>query len=152
MILTNPQERTRFLRFLAVGAFGFVVDFSVFNLVIQVAHIPAVIAQGISFICAIISNFLWNRYWTYPDSRTKPIGAQMAQFTLISGIGLLIRFALFSILEQNLVNAAAKLLPQGYGSLANVVGHNSTLAFSVLVVLLWNFFANRFWTYNDVKS
>ena len=30
-ILTNQQERTRFLRFSAVGAFGALVDFSVFN-------------------------------------------------------------------------------------------------------------------------
>lgn len=152
MILTNTQERTRFLRFLVVGAFGFVVDFSVFNLVIQLFHIPAVIAQSISFVCAIISNFLWNRYWTYPDSRTKPIGAQMAQFTLISAIGLLIRFGLFSVLEKNLINAADGLLTARYSVYASVVGHNATLAFSVLVVLLWNFFANRFWTYNDVKS
>jgi len=29
---------------------------------------------------------------------------------------------------------------------------NFTLAFAVGVVMLWNFFVNRYWTYNDVDS
>ena len=35
-ILTNPRERTRFLRFMMVGAVGTVVDFGVSNLLIHV--------------------------------------------------------------------------------------------------------------------
>ncbi len=31
-ILTNSQERTRFLKFMAVGAFGALVDFGIANL------------------------------------------------------------------------------------------------------------------------
>jgi putative flippase GtrA len=151
MILTNPQERTRFLRFLAVGAFGAVVDFGVFNLLTQLTPILPVIASGISFVCAIISNFLWNRYWTYPDSRTKHMGAQLAQFALISGIGLIIRLPLFAFLEPNLISSADSLMPAGFFLNARFIGHNVSLAISVLVVMMWNFFANRFWTYNDVK-
>ena len=151
MILTNTQERTRFLRFLAVGAFGAVVDFGIFNLLTQLTSILPVIASGISFICAIISNFLWNRYWTYPDSRTKPLGSQLAQFALVSGIGLIIRIPLFAFLEPNLISAAGSILPAGYFLNDRFVGHNVSLAIAVLVVMLWNFFANRFWTYNDVK-
>jgi putative flippase GtrA len=29
---------------------------------------------------------------------------------------------------------------------------NLTLAVAVGVVMLWNFFVNRYWTYNDVKT
>ncbi len=152
MILTNVQERTRFLRFLVVGLIGAVVDFGVFNLLTQLTTILPVIASGISFICAIISNFLWNRYWTYPDSRTKPMGAQLAQFSLVSGIGLVSRIPLFAFLDPNLISAADMTLPPGFFLNSRFVGHNVSLAISVLVVMMWNFFANRFWTYNDVKS
>jgi putative flippase GtrA len=31
-----------------------------------------------------------------------------------------------------------------------VVARYAALATAVLVVLLWNFFVNRYWTYNDV--
>ena len=27
---------------------------------------------------------------------------------------------------------------------------NITLAIAVIIVMFWNFFANRYWTYNDV--
>jgi putative flippase GtrA len=36
----------------------------------------------------VISNFLWNRYWTYPESRSKPIGRQMTQFFVLNLMGL----------------------------------------------------------------
>ena len=31
------------------------------------------------------------------------------------------------------------------------LGENAALAVSVVVVMFWNFFANRYWTYNDVE-
>jgi putative flippase GtrA len=30
------------------------------------------------------------------------------------------------------------------------MGHNGALAIAVLVVMMWNYFVNRYWTYNDV--
>ena len=32
------------------------------------------------------------------------------------------------------------------------LGKNFTLAVAVAVVMLWNFFVNRYWTYNDVDK
>lgn len=149
-ILTNPQERIRFLRFLFVGAFGAVIDFGIFNLMIQLFNVLPVIASTISFISAILSNFLWNRYWTYPDSRSKPIRAQLAQFALISGMGLIIRIPLFAFLEPRMIGLAKQIFAPTFAFTPTFVGHNSSLAIAILVVMLWNFFANRFWTYNDV--
>lgn len=48
ILLTNPQEQTRFLRFLAVGVTGAVVDFGTFNLLTLLLHVPAVLASMIS--------------------------------------------------------------------------------------------------------
>ena len=79
-IITNPRERSRFLRFALVGVIGTVVDFGTFNLLTFYVGLIAVYAQAISFGCAVISNFTWNRYWTYPDSRTKKISKQLLQF------------------------------------------------------------------------
>jgi putative flippase GtrA len=151
MILKNPQERTRFLKFLVVGTIGAVVDFGIFNLITRLTPIPAVVASGISFVAALVSNFFWNRYWTYPDSRSKPFGAQFAQFILISAMGLVIRIPLFAVLENPMISLARNYLPTGFFLTPVTVGHNVALAIVVLIVMLWNFFANRFWTYNDVK-
>ena len=98
-IVTNTQERTRFFRFAAVGIVGAVVDFGTFNLLTTFAGLTAVVASVLSFIAAIINNFIWNRYWTYPDSRSKPIGRQLVQFSVVSILGLFIRTPIIAILE-----------------------------------------------------
>jgi putative flippase GtrA len=33
---------------------------------------------------------------------------------------------------------------------ATVIGHNAALAVAIGIVMLWNYFANRYWTYNDI--
>ena len=70
ILINNAKERERFLKFAVVGVIGAVIDFGVMNLLTQVGSMQLVPAGTISFICAVISNFIWNRFWTYPDSRS----------------------------------------------------------------------------------
>jgi len=150
MILKNSKERSRFLRFAVVGAIGAVIDFGLFNLLIELTGMKAIIASAISFIAAVISNFLWNRYWTYPDSRSKHLVKQVVQFIIVSVAGLGIRALMFAGLEKGLIRLFEKI---NLGLFTpTFLGHNTTLALAILVVMMWNFFANRFWTYNDVSG
>jgi putative flippase GtrA len=152
MILTNKNEQKRFIRFAIVGAIGAVVDFGLFNLLNSLIGVDPVVSSIISFIAAVLNNFLWNRYWTYPDSRTKSVSTQIVQFALINVIGLLIRTPLFAFLETVSVPVIKSVLPAEFFLSPVFIGHNLSLATAILVVMLWNFFANRLWTYNDVKS
>lgn len=148
--LKNPAERTRFLKFCVVGVIGFVVDFGIMNLILHFTG-NAKLASTISFIAAVISNFIWNRYWTYPDSREKPLMQQLGQFFLINIIGLGIRYLLFLTIDQPIISLAERILPADFFIKPDVVGHNITMVIAVFIVMMWNFFANRLWTYNDVK-
>jgi putative flippase GtrA len=150
MILTKPHERIRFYKFAGVGAFGAVIDFGFFNLFIKAFGIPAIVSSALSFILAVISNFILNRYWTYPDSRSKPLARQAVQFLMISLVGMGIRLILFALLEVPLINMAATYL-QNIPFASKDIGHNLTLAFAIAVVMMWNYIANRYWTYNDVE-
>lgn len=148
--LSNPQERTRFLRFAVVGTIGAIVDFSTLNILVVLAHVPFLWASVVSFTAAVISNFLWNRFWTYPDSRSKKVSRQVFQFLIISVVGLAIRTPMLAWLEDRLIENLGQILPENFFFSARFAGHNVALAIAVLVVMMWNFFANRFWTYNDV--
>lgn len=150
MIVSNPQERSRFLRFAAVGAMGALVDFSTFNLFVNFVHISALWASVISFTAAVVSNFLWNRFWTYPDSRSKQVSKQIGQFTIVSMVGLGIRTPLFAWLEKLLIRSLSNIVPKHFFLNSVFLGHNIALAIAILVVMMWNFYANRFWTYNDI--
>ncbi len=151
-IVTNPRERTRFFRFAVVGIIGAVVDFGTFNLLTNFAGLTAVWASVISFVAAIFSNFTWNRYWTYPDSRSKPLGRQLIQFSAVSLLGLLIRTPIIYLLEPlfNSIFSEFAFLPIGIIT-AEFLANNLALAIAVIVVMFWNFFINRYWTYSDVE-
>ena len=149
-IITNHQERTRFLKFMAVGVIGAVVDFGIMNLFSKLFGMALVWAGTISFICAIISNFIWNRYWTYPDSRSRPISRQLIMFFVVNVAGLAIRLPILHYLEPPMRAMFVHLnLPV---FTPEFLGKNFTLAVAVGVVMLWNFFVNRYWTYNDVET
>jgi putative flippase GtrA len=150
-VLSNQRERMRFFRFLVVGCFGAVVDFGIENILHRIFGVPYVWAGTISFICAILSNFFWNRYWTYPDSRSKPIIQQLFQFSLVNVSGLIIRLPILWLLEPLITNFFYGLPGQFLFLPPDVLGENVTLAIAVGVVLFWNFFINRYWTYNDVN-
>ena len=157
---TNRKEFKRFSKFLVVGITGFIVDFGVFNLLIGAVGIQAVsifgivikgavIAQAISFSLAAINNFTWNRYWTYPESRSRALHHQLGMFFLVNVAGVAIRIPILRFVEPvilNWLNASALDLPVTTEFLAR----NITLAIAVGIVMLWNFFVNRYWTYNDV--
>lgn len=150
-IVTNPRERTRFLRFATVGVIGAVVDFGTFNLLTNYVGLTAVIASVFSFIAAVISNFTWNRYWTYPDSRSKPLNRQLIQFSVVSLLGLMIRTPIIAILEPLFTRLFTQFsfLPIGFIT-AELLADNLALAIAVIVVMFWNFFINRYWTYDDI--
>lgn len=141
----NPKEAERFSKFLVVGTIGFVVDFGTLTLLKELFNTPTLIANTISFTAAVISNFTFNRYWTYPDSRDKALSSQLGQFAIVSIIGLAINNTLLILLEgpfDSLMIAVGVMVGRGYIP-AKVV--------ATIVVLFWNFFINRYWTYNDVE-
>jgi putative flippase GtrA len=147
----NKKEAGRFFRFAIVGAIGTVVDFGIFNILSGLFSMPVVWASAISFTCAVINNFLLNRIWTYPDSRSKSIFSQIIQFALISIIGMGIRVATINPLSRFLTQVSYSIFPSSFALKPEFIGKNAALAAIIGVVLIWNYFANRFWTYSDVK-
>ena len=147
-VLKNPAERTRFLKFAAVGAIGALIDFGIMNLLVAFLRMPFVFAGTISFICAVMSNFTWNRFWTYPESRSKPLVGQLGQFSLVNAAGLLIRLPILKFGEPALDQLLSGM--SFTTRLHQLLSHNLTLAIAVGVVMLWNFFVNRYWTYSDI--
>ncbi|NDJ55320.1 MAG: GtrA family protein [Chloroflexi bacterium] len=166
------KEMRRFIKFAVVGAIGFVVDFGTTNLLWSI--LPEDLTIGlpfglsmsfiglggaIGFLAAITSNFIWNRYWTYPDSRSKSIFNQFFTFLFVNVVGILIRIPILEIAAEPLAELVAVALP-GLGTdflsflgpdAAFRIGKNLALIIAVVIVMFWNFFVNRYWTYNDVE-
>lgn len=157
----KSKEVERFLRFAFVGALGAVVDFGTL-IILQATILPpnttndVNIATTIAFIAAIISNFTWNRFWTYPDSRSRSVRRQIMLFVFISVVGWLGRTIWiansYEYIGATLMPVVLTYLPNYDPSLTGEAKLGSMVAqlIGVVVVMFWNFFANRYWTYNDV--
>jgi putative flippase GtrA len=152
----NTKERNRFLKFAVVGAIGALIDFGVMNLLTALTPMNLQWASTISFITAVISNFLWNRFWTFPESRQFSILPQLIQFSIVSVIGWAFRFMTINWFTDVFTSLVKPFIP------ANIIlpfvtitplflGKNAALAILILIVMLWNFFVNRFWTYKKIQ-
>jgi putative flippase GtrA len=148
---SDSQEGKRFLKFTAVGAIGAIVDFGIMNLFSKLFSMSLTSAGTISFICAILSNFIWNRFWTYPDSRSRPLSRQLIMFFIVNLAGLAIRLPILHYLEPP-IRGFFERLALNIPFRPEFLGKNLTLMVAVSLVMLWNFFINRYWTYNDIDE
>jgi putative flippase GtrA len=166
----KSREVERFLRFALVGIIGAIIDSGTLFL-LQATILPptlqepidynVAIAQTIAFVAAILSNFTWNRLWTYPDSRSRSMRRQLALFVFISLIGWVGRTIWITTAHQAVGQFMMPiLLPEiqifrpGYVPSAVAISKLGTMVtwlVGVIVVMIWNFIANRLWTYNDVE-
>ena len=149
MILTDNRERVRFLKFATVGAIGSIVDIGIMNLLTHLFDMKLVYAGSISFVCAVFSNFILNRYWTYPDSRSRPLMHQLGMFFLVNSIGIGIRIPILHYVEPVMAGTFEKMAHLSHAT-AESLAKNATLIVAIGIVMIWNFFVNRYWTYNDV--
>lgn len=156
-LVTNPKRIERFIKFAIVGTIGAVVDFTVFNIMklvfeavgfgegwnisANVRQIQLAAANTISFSVAVLSNFTWNRLWTFPESRERPLGTQLLQFTIVNITGLLINTFILVGMDQYLLQ---HILPAR-------LSFNIAKAFAICVVLFWNFGINLIWTYRGIE-
>ncbi|MDQ1301291.1 MAG: hypothetical protein QG637_1212 [Chloroflexota bacterium] len=135
----RPKEVTRFLKFATVGVIGMVVDLSILTLSRELLRLPLELALGLGFTVAVLSNFTWNRLWTFPESRQRPLASQMGQFVVVNIVGLGIN----EVVVLGLHPLFSLILPDPPAYLAAKV-------IAIGIVLFWNYFVNRAWTYRGI--
>jgi putative flippase GtrA len=148
LIGSKRHELVRFAKFCVVGAIGAIVDFGMLNLGVKVffrnlslePRVILLLANTISFSAAVISNFTWNRYWTYPESRQQRWWPQLGQFALVNVAGWGINTGI--LLGLN---------PLASSMIGKTWGYNLAKAAATAVVLFWNFGINRVWTYGEIR-
>jgi putative flippase GtrA len=157
----NSKEAERFAKFLVVGTLGFIIDFGTLTFLVEVVDLPGIVSENtqfsemvglimantISFSLAVFSNFTLNRFWTYPESRSVRKRVQLPQFTLVSIAGLVINNVIFALsvpLFDRLISTVA-FFP------AAIEAYIPAKMLATIVVLFWNFFINRYWTYRHIE-
>jgi putative flippase GtrA len=156
-LMSNPKELERFAKFAVVGIIGFIVDMTVFNVMKYVfesiglaegwnlatdpRQIQLTLANTCSFSAAVLSNFTWNRLWTFPESRERPLGRQLLQFAIVNVLGWGINTGLLLVMDHFVFQHFV----------GERLSSNLAKAIATIVVLFWNFGMNRIWTYGGIE-
>ena len=129
----NPP---RFVKFLVVGGFGFVVQFVSFRIFRSFDLRPS-IATALSAELAILSNFTWNNLWTFTDRKIKKAGKLM-----------------YKLFEFNLTSLGSLLIQAGVSEVGTrIIGIIPVLSllgfqlFSDDIYLMVGIFIGLFWNY-----
>ena len=126
----------QFAKFSLVGVLNTAIDFGILNLLIFATGITQGLGiffiAGISFSCATINSYFWNRDFTFGSSRKA--AQSFPIFAVVTLIGLLINSSLVYLLSTYVFSqfvTSATLAP----NLAKVV--------ATFVSLVWNFAGYR---------
>ncbi len=134
-----PHRPTRqAIKFALVGAVVFVVDALVFLVLLGtplagLGQLGKQLGKAGSFIVAVATSYTLNRAWTF-RSQDRDITTQATKFVLVASVGLVLNNGFFYVF-----NAQAFL---GWSNLESLVG-------AALSVGLWNFVANKLWTFRE---
>lgn len=133
-VLSHPRFVRQFVKFAIVGTIGTVVDISILVFLKEVVGLSVYVANTFSFTAAVINNYTWNTLWTFADQEREH-RRQLIQFFIVSVVGLglsqLLLYFFHDVLNQHYL--VAKCL-------------------AILIVLFWNFTANRFWTFKPEQK
>jgi dolichyl-phosphate beta-glucosyltransferase len=122
---------TVFIKYTVVGCLGTAIDLLSLYLFVDLLLMPLLVAAAISFLLAVINNFIMNKYWTFQNKNSN-IRKQFIKFLLVSIIGLFLTeiCMAFFVYSLKIWYIAAKLITSG-------------------LVLTWNFLSNKYWTFKD---
>jgi dolichol-phosphate mannosyltransferase len=129
--LRRPANWLQLVRFLAVGASGYVVNLATFALCVHVLDVDYRLAAVVAFVVALTNNFLWNRHWTF-DARTGRAGRQALRFVIVSVGAFMVNLV---VLELLVSGAELPEVP--------------AQALAIVAATPCNFLGNKLWTFDD---
>jgi putative flippase GtrA len=97
--LSRPHNWIQLLRFCVVGASGYVVNLTVFTLLLHGAGLHYLLAATLSFLAAVTNNYTWNRVWTFRGQRGH-IAYQGLRFFVVSTLSLCANLLLLALLVR----------------------------------------------------
>src|SRR5437764_3974530 len=81
--LRQRHNWTQLAKFCVVGASGYAVNLAVYAALLNGANLHYTLAATGSFVVAVTNNYLWNRLWTFKQSRGH-FGLQALRFFVVA--------------------------------------------------------------------
>lgn len=138
-LMKRKKFYRQFIKFGVVGITGTLIDLGVYNLLALLFGFNIYFARTISFVLAATNNYILNRKWTFRN-KNKNVAKQFFKFFLISLIGLGLNLIIMKFCQKLVVNVQNEFLKL-----------NIPVLIAIVIVLFWNFFINKYWTFKEKK-
>ncbi len=96
----HPENHKQLVRFLCVGASGYVVNLLSFLLLVHPLQASDKLAFVLAALIASTNNFFWNRHWTFRAKEAHPV-SQGLRFYFVSLVVLLFSFGIYTLLVHS---------------------------------------------------
>lgn len=156
-----PLGVRQFMKFATVGVMNTAIDWGLALLLTYYTPLPRLMGTAfvnltgapfrpeavavwltkiISSGTATINSFIWNRRWTFrirnPHARTR----QFAKFVTVNIIGMLLNSTITTLLVRPFLPEPPRLV------------FMACQATATALVMFWNFFANKYWTFRGASE
>lgn len=140
----RPDVR-QFVKFCIVGATSFAIDAGISAILIFAAGMWWPLANTISFAVAVTNGFFWNRRWTFQAVGQRRQRDQYAMFFGVNVVGLILNLGIMKTVFFFATGQWQGQHPKGlHFTIAKIA--------ATAVVVFWNFFANRHWTFKPPEA
>lgn len=134
-IASRRLTALQFGKFVAVGQSNAAIDIGVTNLFIILTNIDSgsyfIVFKCISFICALVHSFIWNKFWSFQCNDRQKVRKQFILFVIVAVIALLVNVVTAHIVV-NIIGPQWGLSSRVWAS----VGVLSSALFS----MIWDFY------------
>ncbi len=157
----SRTELRRFGKFLVVGAITWTVDVTTLNILQLTVLVPEApntalkvfAASAIAFLVGILINFILNRQWTFNAGGGGQMRQQALRYSVVVGLAIGFRL-IFVLVSYQLIGELAtttletlELIDPADATTTNQIGTNAANILSIPLVMLWNFFGHKYFTY-----
>lgn len=124
---------TQFLSFVWVGAIATAVQYTILIGLVQIGGARPALASGVGYAAGATVNYLLNYHYTFASNRSHV--QAVVKFFAVAVVGLIVNSLIvaFATEELGIFYVLAQVAATG-------------------VVLVWNFTANRLWTFGSVRQ
>jgi putative flippase GtrA len=157
-IADHPELR-RFVKFCIVGFSSTLVNFSALNICHFLLKLPLFSSLTAAFLLSLANGFYWNRKWTWKTARGNSAREQSLKFLVVNIVGFFLNTTIVVLIVSHFYVPGGILhdIPAFKTVLWNMlVGNkheyskwivNGAQLFAIGIVMFWNYFANKSWTF-----
>jgi putative flippase GtrA len=132
----NNEKFKHIIRFGCVGCLNTMFDFGIFSLLNILFGFNYVISQIVSYSSGTLNSYLFNKFWTFNDTKTnKKTPMEIIQFIVVNSASLGVSLIGLSILlkDKSMNPFFAKI-------------------FSMVLAQVVNFLGYRFWVFGRIEK